>query len=141
MDLVLIRAARRAAGLSPAMALALAALVLCLAGPNAHAEGTAGVGAGLFSTHCAECHSLREGKDKKGPSLYAILGKKAAANAGFVYSDAMRASALSWTAENLDAYIAAPAKRVPGGKMKYDGLPQAAERADLIAYLVGAAGK
>lgn len=101
----------------------------------ARAGGDAGRGASLFATHCSECHSVREGKDKKGPSLFAIVGKPAAASPGFVYSDAMRASALKWSAENLDAYIEAPGRKVPGGKMKFDGLPAAAERADILAYL------
>ena len=35
----------------------------------------------------------------------------------------------------LDAYLAAPKKFVPGGKMKYDGLAGTAERANLLAYL------
>lgn len=103
--------------------------------PAAHADGDAGRGAAVFATHCAECHSVREGKDKKGPSLYAVLGRPAAGKPGFAYSDAMKAAGITWTPEALDAYVKAPAQRVPGGKMKYDGLPSAAERADLIAYL------
>lgn len=104
-------------------------------GPSAWADGSVDHGATLFATHCAECHSVREGKDKKGPSLYAIVGRNTAAVAGFVYSDALKNAGFAWTPENLDAYLRAPGDRVPGGKMKYDGLPAAAERADLIAYL------
>jgi cytochrome c len=116
----------------------LAALfVACALAPAAWA-GDAAAGGKVFATECAECHSVREGKDKKGPSLYGIVGAKAAQRAGFVYSDALQKSGITWTPEQLAAYIAAPKKLVPGGKMKYDGLPDPGQRDDLIAYLQGA---
>lgn len=96
-------------------------------------------GAAVFATHCSECHSLKEGKDKKGPSLFHIFGAKAAQREGFIYSDAMRASHFIWDAETLSNYLAHPKKFLPGGKMKYDGLENASERADLIAFLTAQA--
>jgi cytochrome c len=113
-----------------------AALALALAGASAFAQqADAAKGAALFSTHCSECHSLREGKDKKGPSLFGIVDRKAGQREGFVYSDALRAGGIAWTTSQLSAYVADPKKVIPGGKMKYDGLPNTAERQDLIAYL------
>lgn len=103
--------------------------------------GDVRAGAALFATHCSECHSVREGKDKKGPSLYGVLGHKAAQREGFVYSEAMRASGITWTAEPLSAYLANPPKVVPSGKMKYDGVLSEAERRDLIAYLASNGAK
>ena len=50
---------------------------------------------------------------------------------GFVYSDALRNSQITWTADALSRYIANPGDAVPGGKMKYDGLESASERNDL----------
>lgn len=94
-------------------------------------------GGEVFATECAECHSVREGKDKKGPSLFGAFGAPAAQRAGFAYSEAMRSSGVRWTREVLDAYIANPQKAIPGGKMKYDGLASAPDRADLLAYLAG----
>lgn len=94
-------------------------------------------GGEVFATECAECHSVREGKDKKGPSLFGTFGAPAAQRAGFAYSEAMRGSGTRWTREALDAYIANPQKAIPGGKMKYDGLASASDRADLLAYLAG----
>jgi cytochrome c len=105
------------------------------AGPAAAQTADVSKGAALFATHCSECHSTKEGKDKKGPSLFAAFGAKAALREGFAYSDALRGSHLVWTADTLNGYIANPKKVVPGGKMKYDGLDSAAERADLIAFL------
>lgn len=102
---------------------------------SAHAEGDLKRGAGVFATQCSECHSVREGKDRKGPSLFTILGRKSASNSNFVYSAAMKQSGIVWTADRLDAYITNPKKAVPGGNMKFDGLDNAGERADLLAYL------
>lgn len=98
-------------------------------------SGDIAKGAALFATHCAECHSVKEGKNKKGPSLFATFGAKAAQREGFAYSDALKNSQIVWNAETLSRYLANPRVAVPGGKMKYDGLESASERADLIAYL------
>jgi cytochrome c len=92
-------------------------------------------GKDVFATECAECHSAREGKNKKGPSLFGVVGRKAATVADASYSDALKASGIIWTPDKIDAYVTAPKKLVPGGKMKYDGLTSAAERAELLAYL------
>ena len=47
----------------------------------------------------------------------------------------MRRSGITWTAQTLDEFIADPQKHVPANRMPYAGLPDAAARADLIAYL------
>lgn len=113
----------------------LIAATLLLGGGLAHATGDVQRGADVFATECAECHSVKAGHDKKGPSLFAVLGRKAASNPDFAYSDAMRQSGLTWTEDRLTAYIGAPRKTVPGGKMKYDGLNDAAQLTDLLAFL------
>lgn len=94
-------------------------------------------GEDVFAQECAECHSVREGKNKKGPSLFAVAGRRAATVSDFAYSDAMRQAGIVWTPAALDAYLANPRKAVPGGKMKYDGLADTHDREDLIAYLAG----
>ena len=78
---------------------------------------------------------MKEGKHKKGPSLFLTLGTKAGQQAGFAYSDAMKASNWTWNAETLARYLTNPKSALPGGKMKYDGLESAADRGDLMAYL------
>jgi len=103
--------------------------------PAARAAGDAKLGADLFAENCSECHSLKEGKNKKGPSLFAGFGRKAASVPDFVYSGPLKASAIVWTAEALDPYLALPKKVVPGGLMKYDGMPDPKARADVIAFL------
>ena len=100
--------------------------------------GNARKGADVFAEECGDCHSSVPGKDKKGPSLTALNGRKAGSLPSFAagYSDAMKASGIVWTPERIDAYITAPKKLVPGGRMKYDGLADAAARADVIAYVL-----
>ena len=99
--------------------------------------GDASAGADVFKSECAECHSIKEGRNKKGPSLFGVLGRKAATVPDYEYSDALRAqSNWVWTPEQLHSYLSQPAKRAnPGTKMKYDGLNDAKQLDDLISYL------
>ena len=106
----------------------------------AAAAGDAKRGAVVFA-QCAACHSLTEGKEMLGPNLKAIVGRKAGADEAFVYSPAMRRSAIVWTAETLDAYLADPQATVRGTKMPFEGLAEAKDRADVIAYLAAPPGK
>lgn len=111
-------------------------LLAMLAGGQAWAGGDAKKGADVFAEECGDCHSTVAGKNKKGPSLNGVFNRKAGSLADFSgYSDAMKQSGIVWTPEKIDAYIAQPRKVVAGGKMKYDGLADAAARADVIAYL------
>ena len=70
-----------------------------------------------------------------GPSLHGIVGKPAASVAGFTYSNALKASGLTWDAATLDAWLASPAKLVPGNKMIFTGQYDAARRKEVIDYL------
>jgi cytochrome c len=101
----------------------------------AHAAGDIGRGGDVFDAQCAECHSVKAGKNKKGPSLFAVLGRHAGTVPDFVYSDAMLHSGIVWTPDKISAYVAAPKKVVPGGKMKFDGGLSAQDSADLVAFL------
>ncbi len=114
----------------------IATCFLGLAG-MVHAAGDAKRGADVFTEECGDCHSTTPGKNKKGPSLASLNGRKAGTLADFSgYSEPMKQSGLTWTSDKIDAYITAPRKTVPGGKMKYDGLADANARADVIAYLL-----
>ena len=101
------------------------------------AAGDAKKGADVFAEECGDCHSVVAGKQKKAPSLHGVFGRKAGTVAEFSgYSEPMKQSGITWTPEKVDAYITHPKKVVPAGKMKYDGLDDAAARADVIAYLM-----
>lgn len=106
--------------------------------PLAHASGDAAAGKDVFKSECAECHTVKEGRNKKGPSLFGVVGRKAGSVPDYDYSDALKqkASAWTWTPEQLHTYLSQPAKTAnPGTKMKYDGLTDAKQLDDLISYL------
>lgn len=93
---------------------------------------------------CAACHVVDSDKNKIGPSLQGIVGKKAGAVEGFKYSKSLMdkaAEGLVWTKENLDTYLTNPKKMIPRGKMAFAGLRKEDERADVIAYLEEAGKK
>lgn len=115
--------------------LGLLGLVLLSNSGSLYAAVDINNGKNLFNQECAECHSIKEGKNKKGPSLWNILGRKSAQIADFNYSDNMRSSQIIWTADQISAYMEHPKKVVPSGKMKYDGLDNPKDRADLIEFL------
>lgn len=119
---------------TPSLVLA-AAVLLSSYSLAAHAAGDVTRGTKLYDEECAECHSLKEGKNKKGPFLLGIMGRKSAAIADFTYSDAMRAKGVVWNAELIEAYIRDPKREFPNGKMKYDGMPDAVSRTDITAFL------
>jgi cytochrome c len=114
----------------------LIAALMLLAGA-ARADGDAARGEKRFE-ECATCHTLERGVNNVGPSLYGVVGRKAGEIADFRYSPAMKRSGITWTAQTLDMFIADPQKEVPGNRMPFAGMPDAGERADLIAYLMKA---
>jgi len=84
---------------------------------------------------CTACHSRDAGAPQRmGPNLHDLLGRKAGSSPGFDYSPALRASDITWNAQELDAYLAAPTKRVPGTRMAI-AVPDPARRQALIEYL------
>ena len=117
--------------------IAVGAALLASAGTPAQAQpaGDAKLGASVFSAECAECHSVRPGKHKKGPTLFAVFGRRPAEIAEFKYSDAMRHANWTWDADTLRRYITQPREAVPGGTMKYDVLRDSKALNDPLAYL------
>ncbi len=84
---------------------------------------------------CAACHSLKPGQNRLGPSLSGIVGAKKAAVPGYAYSPALKSAGGVWSEADLDAYLANPRANIPGTKMIYAGMPDAAKRKRLIAWL------
>ena len=114
----------------------LASILFASAALPALAAGDAKLGASVFSAECSECHSMKEGRNKKGASLFAIMGRKAAGLPNVEYSAALRQQTWIWNEETLRNYLSKPTKVAnPGSKMKYDGLQDARALEDLIAYL------
>lgn len=84
---------------------------------------------------CAACHSTEKGKMGIGPSLAGVYGTKSGEIAGYAFSDAMKSANLTWDEATLDKYLTAPMKVVPGTKMTFAGLSDAAKRKEVIEYL------
>jgi cytochrome c len=84
---------------------------------------------------CALCHTTEAGKNKIGPSLFGIVGRKSASVDNFNYSEAMKKFDHTWDGETLDTYLTDPRATVPGTKMIFPGIKDEKERQDVIAYL------
>jgi cytochrome c len=119
--------------MSHAIRLLLAAALAAAAG-TARADGDAARGEKKFE-ECQSCHSLDRNAESVGPSLYGVFERKAGTLAGFRYSPAMKRSGITWTPETVATFITDPQASVPANRMTYAGMPDAGDRADLIAYL------
>jgi cytochrome c len=109
-------------------------LAASLVAQPANAEGVPANGEQLFRQRCGACHTVIADKPSKvGPNLSGVVGRKAASST-FAYSPALKASKLIWNRANLDKYLAAPTRMVPGSKMVV-AVPDRAQRAALIQYL------
>ena len=95
-------------------------------------------GQDVFKT-CRACHKAEPGGDiTVGPNLFDIVGKPAGVIEDFRYSRAFQelaAEGLIWTDEHLDAFFANPREFAPGTRMSFRGVPEEADRVDLIAFL------
>jgi len=103
------------------------ALALAPAGPAAAADG-----AKIFNMQCRACHAAKS--SVAGPSVHGVAGRKIAGLTDFAYSAALKAKSGVWTDAALDAYLAAPGKFAPGGRM-ITALASPADRAAVIAYM------
>ena len=109
-------------------------LLLLLFPAPALADGDAARGEKRFE-ECAACHTFEPSANNVGPSLKGVFERTAGEAPNFLYSPAMRRSRIKWSARTLDEFIADPQKVVPANRMPYAGMPEARDRADLLAYL------
>jgi cytochrome c len=112
-----------------AMAVAVALLLPCVPALGA---GDRVRGEQVYH-RCQGCHSIDA--NRVGPRHAGLFGRRAGSLDDYDYSDAMRASGVVWDESTLDRFLTAPRKFIPGTKMPFAGIPDAQERADLIAYL------
>ncbi|WP_370073217.1 cytochrome c family protein [Novosphingobium sp. THN1] len=113
----------------------LAASALAGGTAFAQAKGDPVAGKKIFM-RCVACHAVQPGAGAKmGPNLAGVVGRKAAAAPGFKYSAAMQKAKLKWDEATLDKWLTRPSALVPGTSMAFAGLPNAADRANVIAYL------
>jgi cytochrome c len=113
-----------------------ALLAACAAScPPARADGDPDLGKRQFAP-CTSCHTVEDGGPNKiGPNLHGVFGRKAGSKADFSYSEALKASGITWDAATIDTWITKPAALVPGTKMAFPGISNPAVRANVIAYL------
>jgi cytochrome c len=109
-----------------------------MAGAPVHAAPAAGDpknGALLFQ-RCASCHAVGPyASGGYGPQLNGIIGRKAASTTDYKYSDAMKKSGIVWNEKMLAAYIRAPHDVVPDTKMRFWGIKDEQQVADLLSYM------
>ena len=85
---------------------------------------------------CAACHSIAQGgKNKIGPALYNVVGRKIGGVNDYKYSKALSTYGKEWTFEELNGFLIKPAKWIKGTKMAYAGLRKEKDRASVIKYL------
>jgi cytochrome c len=109
------------------------AALLCLLAASAHAAPDATRGQAVYQARCAACHS--PDFNGIGPAHRGVFGRLAGTAKGFAnYSAALKASGITWNESSLDRWLANPEALVPGQAMGIS-LPDAGERADVIAFL------
>jgi len=116
-----------------ALAATAAALTLALS-QTARADGDAAKGEKVFGK-CKACHEIASDKNKVGPTLHGVIGRKAGTVPGFKYSEAMAGADVTWDATTIAEYVAKPKEFVPGNKMAFAGLKKEDEIEDLVAYI------
>jgi cytochrome c len=85
---------------------------------------------------CRACHDIGEGaKNKVGPKLNGLMGRKAGTIEGFVYSEANKTSGIVWDEATFREYIKNPKAKIPNTKMMFAGLTDEQDITDLIAYI------
>tara|TARA_Y100001970_G_C14001736_1_gene733763 strand:- start:441 stop:971 length:531 start_codon:yes stop_codon:yes gene_type:complete len=85
---------------------------------------------------CTACHVVAKGgKNKIGPVLYGVLGRKSASISDYKYSKALIAHSKVWSYEEMNAYLLKPQAHIKGTKMAFAGLKSEKDRASVIVYM------
>ena len=125
------------------MRLAVFATAALIASMGAAAAQDLAAGENSFKK-CLPCHSIGEdAKNKVGPELNGIDGRKSGTAEGYNYTEANKNSGITWNEEQFKEYIQDPRGKIKGTKMVFAGIKNETEIANLWAYLkqFDAAGK
>ena len=123
----------------------LAFVTICAASSSQHILSQTGSKGGdpqrgkeLFEKRCGGCHSLE--KDKEGPRLGNVFGRKAGTIPTFKYSDSLKSAQVVWDEAYLDRWLVDTDSVVPDNDMDFH-VPKADEREDIIQFLRLSSGK
>ena len=117
------------------MKIALSAGLIFIAAASSASAQDVAAGKSSFAK-CMACHAIGEGaKNKVGPELNGLNGRKAGTVAGYSYSEANKGSGLTWDEATFKEYIKDPKAKVPGTKMAFAGIKREQEVNDLWAYV------
>ena len=93
-------------------------------------------GKATFNTMCSVCHAVQKTGDPiEGPNLLGVEGRKAASQPEFTkYSQALKASKLTWSTKTLNKFLVNPGRgcQASSCRCRY---PDDQTRADVVAYL------
>ena len=85
---------------------------------------------------CSACHMIvSDGKNKIGPNLWSVIGRKAGSVADYNYSKAMVAYGKEWDFKEMNSYLIKPQAYIKGTKMAFAGLRKEKDRASVILYM------
>ena len=115
----------------------LSALVVIVSSAAASAAFAQDVAAGKTSFNkCIACHAIGEGaRNKVGPELNGLNGRKSGTAPDYSYSDANKNSGITWNEAEFKDYIRDPKAKIPGTKMIFAGVKNEKEVGDLWAFL------
>jgi cytochrome c len=104
---------------------------------SALSAGDVAKGKRLFNK-CKACHVVNKEKNRIGPHLVELFGRKAGSVEKFRYSKALKNSGIVWNEKTLDAFLIKPRSFVKGTRMSFAGLKKDKDRENIIAYLKAA---
>ena len=85
---------------------------------------------------CLACHAIGDGaKNKVGPVLNGLDGRKSGTVADYSYTDANKNSGITWNEAQFKEYIKDPKAKIPGTKMAFAGIKSENEINNLWAYV------
>ncbi len=98
-------------------------------------ETVAATGTQLYDAHCSGCHSLNVEQHGRGPHLVGVVGRRAGAASGYLFSDALRSRDEVWTPDSLERFLTNPRAFAPGTFKSSLNITEAEARA--IANFIG----
>jgi cytochrome c len=121
----------------PMQKLTLSALAVLISSTAASTAFAQDVAAGKTSFNkCLACHAIGDGaKNKVGPELNGLDGRKSGTAPDYSYSDANKNSGITWNEAQFKEYIRDPKAKIPGTKMIFAGIKNETEVNDLWAFI------